>query len=61
MYPFPDPNDSPMWGSGMNVSSGMDCTGLIPSAIVNDSEEENYSELYDYLPDPPKNERNIRR
>lgn len=53
-YPFPDPRDSRAeeldgGSDAMNVSSGQDCTGLIPAA-ANAREEENYSELYDFLP-----------
>lgn len=54
-YPFPDPHDTELAEevnenlAGMNISSGQDCTGLIPAA-ANASEEENYSELYDFLP-----------
>lgn len=49
-YPFPDPRgDEENEFDGMNVSSGQDCTGLIP-ADPTGSEEENYSELYDFLP-----------
>ena len=49
-YPFPDPrNIDGEELDGMNVSSGQDCTGLIPAA-ASSREEENYSELYDFLP-----------
>ena len=52
-YPFPDPRDKEYnefdTDDTMNVSSGQDCTGLIP-ASPNASEEENYNELYDFLP-----------
>lgn len=52
-YPFPDPRDCRDGlddeREAMNVSSGQDCTGLIPAA-ANAREEENYSELYDFLP-----------
>lgn len=55
-YPYPDPRgsrgvDDELDGGSdaMNVSSGQDCTGLIPAA-ANTREEENYSELYDFLP-----------
>ncbi|MCI5578927.1 MAG: hypothetical protein MR364_05430 [Oscillospiraceae bacterium] len=43
-YPYPDPHDSEM-----NVSSDTDCTGLIP-ATPSGTGEENYNELYDFLP-----------
>lgn len=49
-YPFPDPRDKYNIGEEtMNVSSGQDCTGLIP-AEPSASEEENYNELYNFLP-----------
>ena len=49
-YPFPDPRDkSEDEFDTMNVSSGQDCTGLIP-ASPDASEQENYNELYDFLP-----------
>lgn len=49
-YPFPDPRtDSGDIENTMNVSSGQDCTGLIPAGS-SFSEEENYNELYDFLP-----------
>ncbi len=49
-YPFPDPRDK--YGvdeETMQVASGQDCTGLIP-AEPSASEEENYNELYNFLP-----------
>lgn len=56
-YPFPDPRDKSYGefdeSDTMNVSSGQDCTGLIPAspdALDKDSWEENYNELYDFLP-----------
>ena len=57
MYPHINELDSEPWENGdiMNISSGMDCTGLIPSAVKSDTEEENYSELYNYLPNPVSN------
>jgi len=33
--------------------SAQDCTGLIPSAPENESELENYEELYPFLPQIP--------
>lgn len=49
-YPYPDlRTDSNEENDTMNVSSGQDCTGLIPSN-PSASEAENYSELYDFLP-----------
>lgn len=34
----------------MKACSAQDCTGLIPSAPVDESELENYEELYPFLP-----------
>lgn len=34
----------------LSSSSSQDCTGLIPTAPVNDGEIENYEELYPFLP-----------
>ncbi len=49
-YPFPDPHKKyDIDENTMNVSSGQDCTGLIP-ADPSASEEENYNELYNFLP-----------
>lgn len=57
-YPYPDPRDARNAElseevnenlAAMNISSGQDCTGLIPAA-PSPREEENYSELYDFLP-----------
>lgn len=55
MYPFPDPrSENPLNPSepdnNMNIGSSGDCTGLIPTAVKTDEEEDNYSELYDFLP-----------
>ena len=54
MYPFPTPEDNADWSEladeYMKTSSGMDCTGLIPTAARTDEELENYNELYDFLP-----------
>lgn len=49
-YPYPDPRDKDnIIEDAMNVSSGQDCTGLIP-AEISALEEENYNELYSFLP-----------
>ena len=54
MYPFPTPGDNEDWSEladeYMKTSSGTDCTGLIPAAAKNETELENYNELYDFLP-----------
>lgn len=34
----------------LKASSAQDCTGLIPRGIADDSEIENYEELYPFLP-----------
>lgn len=34
----------------LNACSAYDCTGLIPSAVTDDSEIEAYEEIYRYLP-----------
>ncbi len=53
MYPYPDP-DEEYWDDladdSMKVSSGTDCTGLIPSAPLTDYEFGSYTDLYDFLP-----------
>ncbi|MDE6726481.1 MAG: hypothetical protein K2J80_00910 [Oscillospiraceae bacterium] len=49
-FPYPDPHDRGFDEEDMmHVSSGQDCTGLIP-ADPSALDEENYSELYDFLP-----------
>ncbi len=54
MYPFPTPEENADWSEladeYMKTSSDMDCTGLIPSAAKNETEFENYNELYNFLP-----------
>ncbi len=35
----------------MNTISAQDCTGLIPSAVQSNEEEENYEELYPFSPE----------
>lgn len=37
----------------MKACSAQDCTGLIPSAPVDETELENYEELYPFLPKVP--------
>ena len=57
MYPYPVPDDE-YWdeiaGDRMNVSSGTDCTGLIPTAALSEYEYDSYSDMYDFLPDSVK-------
>lgn len=54
MYPYPPDTEADCFGElngdDFKASSGTDCTGLIPTAVVSDSELENYNELYDFLP-----------
>lgn len=54
MYPYPSDTEINHLGDfdaeDFNVSSGTDCTGLIPKAVQTDEELENYNELYDFLP-----------
>lgn len=54
MYPYPFDTEINHLGEFENedfkASSGTDCTGLIPTAVTNDSDLENYNELYDFLP-----------
>ncbi len=37
-----------------NACSATDCTGLIPSAIVDESQIESYEEIYPYLTPPSR-------
>ncbi|MBD5384686.1 MAG: hypothetical protein HDR72_06780 [Ruminococcaceae bacterium] len=54
MYPYPPNTEVNHLGEfdsdDFKASSGTDCTGLIPAAVTNDNEMENYNELYDFLP-----------
>lgn len=63
MYPHLNEFDSEPWNSDdyMNTSSGMDCTGLIPSAVKSEGEEENYNELYSFLPNAVVDDKNPRQ
>lgn len=40
----------PMEYNYLKASSVQDCTGLIPRAIMDESEVENYEEVYPFLP-----------
>ncbi len=58
-YPFPPKyhgefNDQDYIKSG----SSTDCTGLIPSAVLDENEFESYKELYSFLPPPPDEDSN---
>ncbi len=54
MYPYPPDIEVNHLGEfdsdDFKASSGTDCTGLIPAAVTNDNELQNYNELYDFLP-----------
>ena len=55
LYPYPyDETDDE---ETMNTSSAADCTGLIPSAAIDEDEFFNYNELYDFLPHAAENDR----
>lgn len=41
----------PMEYDYLKPASLQDCTGLIPAALADDEELENYKELYPFLPD----------
>ena len=59
MYPYPENPEDSAENDGeqlMNVSSGQDCTGLIPTAPLNEDEYESYGEVYDFLPNAAKPE-----
>lgn len=43
-------NIDPMEYDYLKASSVQDCTGLIPRAIEDESEVENYEEIYPFLP-----------
>lgn len=65
MYPHINEFDSEPWMNDsnddlMNVSSDMDCTGLIP-AKPSSEQEENYNELYDFLPNAVSDDNNLRQ
>lgn len=47
-YPYPREDES------MQVSSSSDCTGLIPAGTADEEELEEYSQLYDFLPNAEK-------
>lgn len=47
MYPYPDKKEPDF---PMHIGSNDDCTGLIPAGLTSEQQEENYNELYDFLP-----------
>ena len=50
----------PMDYDYLKASSAQDCTGLIPTGIKDDSEVENYTEIYPFLPRVPKSKKENR-
>ncbi len=55
-YPFPDKYAKFSQEDYNNVGSSMDCTGLIPSAPLNQAEYDSYRDMYDFLPPEADNE-----
>lgn len=57
-YPYP-PKDKQEFVQQDYIKSGSstDCTGLIPTAPLNDAEYDSYQELYSFLPPPPDEEK----
>ncbi len=58
LYPYPE-RDETEENAGeplMNVSSGQDCTGLIPAAPTTEDEYGSYEELYEFLPNAAASE-----
>ncbi len=54
-YPYPpEEYDYGEFDDTMNTGSASDCTGLIPSAAVSESEYDSYEDLYDFLPNIPE-------
>ena len=53
-YPFPPKDKQEFTGQDyIKSGSATDCTGLIPSAALDDAELESYQEVYSFLPPPP--------
>lgn len=46
------PTDEQLLETIFCSSSATDCTGLIPTAPTSHAEEENYNEMYTFLPSP---------
>lgn len=46
------PSDEQLLDSLLSSSSATDCTGLIPTALTSQAEEENYNAMYAFLPEP---------
>ena len=46
----PNKTEASMKYNYLNASSAQDCTGLIPVAVQDDDELENYKDLYPFLP-----------
>lgn len=43
-------NDTEYEYDYLNSASSQDCTGLIPSGLVDEAELENYEDIYPFLP-----------
>ncbi len=58
MYPYP-PKEKQEFCEQDYIKSGSasDCTGLIPSAPLDDAEFDSYNEVYNFLPPPPDEEK----
>lgn len=54
-YPHPEKKKKNEFNEQDYIKSGSssDCTGLIPTAPLNDDEYESYQEVYSFLPPPP--------
>ncbi len=52
-YPFPPKDYGELNEQDFTKNSATDCTGLIPTAPLNDAEFESYEEVYSFLPPPP--------
>ena len=40
----------------LNTNACTECTGLICTPALDDDEWENYRKIFDFIPDPPKNQ-----
>ncbi len=53
-YPYPEKQSKQFCQQDyIKSGSSTDCTGLIPSAPLNDEEFNSYQEVYSFLPPPP--------
>ncbi len=56
-YPYPEKQKQQFTEQDyIKSGSSTDCTGLIPSAPLNDEEFYNYQDVYSFLPPPPDEE-----